>query len=309
MQFLNFSSLRPILVYAVNTILISYTAVYPVSKCRNPLLDKIFQDYNKPAIMENLLFASFITLSVMFLSAVCMLVVRRLFGHTVLALHNDVAGFIFNVIGVVYAVLLAFVVIVEWELFRDAKEKVHEEVRCMSDVFRDARIFGEPYTSTIRKDILDYSDSVINEEWRLMGKGEISSTARVRMRKIFSDVTSINPRNDYEKIWYQEIIARMNNFSDARNARLFSRNNGIPEMMWNVLIIGGFITIAFSFLFGTSNVWAQILMVSSLSGMIVLVMILIKSLDHPFEGLISVGPDDFIEQVKFFMSYYSSSSQ
>jgi hypothetical protein len=255
--------------------------------------------------MASFLVALSITLLVMAVSVVCMLVVRRLFGHAVLALHNDVAGFIFSVIGVVYAVLLAFVVVVEWELYRDANMKVHEEVRYMSDVFRDARVFGEPCTEAIRKDILDYANTVIQDEWRLMGKNEVSTAARDKMRKIFSDVATIQPRNDYEKIWYQEIISRMNSFSDARNARLFSRKNGIPEMMWNVLIIGGVITIAFSFLFGTSNAWAQMFMVSSLSGIIVLVLIMINALDHPFEGLITIGPDDFIEQVKLFVSYYS----
>jgi hypothetical protein len=36
--------------------------------------------------------------------------------------HNDVAGFIYAVLGVVYAVLLALVVIAVWEEFDAAKD-------------------------------------------------------------------------------------------------------------------------------------------------------------------------------------------
>ena len=38
--------------------------------------------------------------------------------------HNDVAGFIIAVVGVIYAVLLAFVVIVSWENFSQAESTV-----------------------------------------------------------------------------------------------------------------------------------------------------------------------------------------
>ncbi len=42
------------------------------------------------------------------------LLVRRLAGTEVLKLNNEVAGFIYAVIGVVYAVLLGFTAIIVW---------------------------------------------------------------------------------------------------------------------------------------------------------------------------------------------------
>ena len=38
--------------------------------------------------------------------------------------HNEVAGFIIAVVGVIYAVLLGFVVIVSWENFSEAEHVV-----------------------------------------------------------------------------------------------------------------------------------------------------------------------------------------
>ena len=50
--------------------------------------------------------------------------VRRWVGVEKLALNNEVAGFIFAIIGVVYAVLLAFVVIAVWEKFSEGQTSV-----------------------------------------------------------------------------------------------------------------------------------------------------------------------------------------
>ena len=49
--------------------------------------------------------------------------------------HNDVAGFIYAVVGVVYAVLLALVVIAAWEEHEVAKATVGAEANELAEVF------------------------------------------------------------------------------------------------------------------------------------------------------------------------------
>src|SRR4028119_2161350 len=49
--------------------------------------------------------------------------------------HNDVAGFIYAVVGVIYAVLLALMVIAVWEEHEEAKATVREEANGLADVF------------------------------------------------------------------------------------------------------------------------------------------------------------------------------
>src|SRR5262249_485217 len=59
-----------------------------------------------------------------FTAAACggLLVFHRLVGLEVRKAHNDLAGFTLAVIGVVYAVLLAFIAIATWEAFSKADE-------------------------------------------------------------------------------------------------------------------------------------------------------------------------------------------
>jgi prolipoprotein diacylglyceryltransferase len=56
-------------------------------------------------------------------------VVQRLVPATIRKEHNDVAGFIYAVLGVIYAVLLALVVIATWEDFGRARDTVETEAK------------------------------------------------------------------------------------------------------------------------------------------------------------------------------------
>src|SRR5215475_14331584 len=67
--------------------------------------------------------------------------VRRRFNAEVLARHNEVAGFVYAVIGVVYAVLLGFTAIIVWEQFREAEEDADREANALADLYRDAQVF------------------------------------------------------------------------------------------------------------------------------------------------------------------------
>jgi hypothetical protein len=67
----------------------------------------------------------------------------------------------------------------------------------------------------------------------------------------------------------------------------------VPAIIWAVLLGAGGITIGFSFLFGTRNVAAQVMMSSGLALTIALVMLSIMALEQPFAGINRLGPQAF----------------
>jgi hypothetical protein len=58
--------------------------------------------------------------------------------------HNDVAGFIYAVLGVAYAVLLAFVVIAVWQDYETAQTNVEREAHELAGVYFLASQLPEP---------------------------------------------------------------------------------------------------------------------------------------------------------------------
>ena len=72
-------------------------------------------------------------------------IVRRHVSLDRLSTNNEVAGFKFATVGVLYAVLLAFAVIVVWERFNDAEKYVAQEAGAAATVYSLSKgIAAEP---------------------------------------------------------------------------------------------------------------------------------------------------------------------
>ena len=101
--------------------------------------------------------------------------VRRGFTPEFLSAHNDLAGFILAVVGVVYAVLLGFVAIGVWERFDQAEVRTYHESGELVSLYRNADGFSNQ--AEVRSAIRTYVDFVITAEWPAMQEGRLSPRA------------------------------------------------------------------------------------------------------------------------------------
>src|SRR5215207_349137 len=72
--------------------------------------------------------------------------------------HNDVAGFIYAALGVIYAVLLALVVIAVWEEYDAASVTVEQEANAVAEIFWLAHRLPEPEGSHIQELARSYAE-------------------------------------------------------------------------------------------------------------------------------------------------------
>ena len=219
-----------------------------------------------------------------------LMIVRRSVALSTLERHNDVAGFIIAVIGVLYAVLLAFVVVISWQNFDHAHQIASGEAELVSGLYRDASAF-QPQTAGIRQDLDTYARSVVTKEWPAMAKHQREDRRTdAALDAIWAGYRGFTPQNPTQEAFYADSIRRLNDLQSHREDRLDSASSTLPGQLWWVLIAGGVITIGFTYFFGVRNLGAQILMVASLAGMISLTLFLILSLDLPFSGDLAVRP-------------------
>ncbi len=223
----------------------------------------------------------------------CALVVRRAVGVDALLQHNDVAGFIYSVVGVIYAVLLGFTAIIVWEQYRDALDRVEQEANALVDLYRDSRSFPLEVRDAVALRVGTYARLVVEKEWPAMAAGESSAEARDAFDGLWQTYHEFEPADDNRRLWYGESLQRLNALSDSRRSRLLSARSGVATVMWGVLIVGGAITIGFSFLFGTRNARSQVIMTASLALTIGVVLLSIVALQNPFAGISRVDPEPF----------------
>src|SRR5579872_2619180 len=73
------------------------------------------------------------------------LLAHRYLPQSVLDQHNEIAGFVFAVVGVVYAVLLAFLAIGVWEHFQSSEESTYQEASSLTVVYRKSDLFAQDH--------------------------------------------------------------------------------------------------------------------------------------------------------------------
>lgn len=218
-------------------------------------------------------------------------VVGRFTSREIRTAHNDRAGFILAVIGVVYAVLLAFVAIGTWERFEQAEVRSYDEAGSLATVYRDAGSF--PDGARLRAILRAYVTSVIRDEWPRMQRGEKSQLSNALLEAADRDVRALPAGSPRLADIQTQMLAAMDAALMDRQTRLTVDSNGINGIMWTVLIAGAVVTVAFTYLFGFEKTLMQELMIGGLSFLIGLVLFLVMALDYPFRGSISVEPEAF----------------
>jgi Ca2+/Na+ antiporter len=231
-----------------------------------------------------------------------LILVQRVVPIEIRKQHNDVAGFIYAVVGIAYAVLLGLVVIAVWEQFQEARDTAEREANELAELFWLGHRLPETEGHRLQELTRSYARVVVAEEWPLMARGESSPRAWELIDEIRLTVQDMNPDTEAEQVLYDQGLERVHDLADARRDRLVEAHEGIPTILWAVLVVGAFVAVGFTYLFGLDDTTTHTLMVALLALVIGLVLFTIGSLEYPYSGNVRLGPDPFELVLKRFAS-------
>ena len=217
--------------------------------------------------------------------------IRRKVHAAELKANHDIAGFTFGVVGVVYAVLLGFVVINVWEDFSSSQELCEDEANRIINVYRDVSVLPGAERVAIHHNLRSYADSIVKEEWKDLAEGKESKNVERLLNETWNALHSARVTTDKEKIFYQSAISRLSDADNLRAKRILSSRRSLHPLLYLALIAGGMLSTAFVYFFAHERMFAQILIIGSLSFIVSLFIFLIITIDNPFVGNFSIKPD------------------
>jgi hypothetical protein len=207
--------------------------------------------------------------------------------------QNDVAGYLFSAVGVIFAVILGFVVIVVWQKYDATVANVDAERSAVSDLYRTVGGFSEPDRSAIRSGLAAYVGSVIRDEWPQMSQ-YTNVAAPPLLEDVARRVDTFVPHNAGQADAHQAAIVQVVQLFDARRQRLIQSAPSVPIVLWVALVAGALSMLSFAYLFGVENHPAQLFMTAILAGLIAIFFIVIYEFDHPFAGSVSISDDGWV---------------
>ncbi len=113
-----------------------------------------------------------------------------------------------------------------------------------------------------------------------MREGRSSPRVEAKLDELRQSVQRYEPHTDAQDALYSEALSEVADLEENREFRLVSVNEGIPYIVWVVPVVGGVLTVGFTYLFGMEILHA------------------IGVLDYPFNSGVRVEPDAFEQVVR-----------
>ena len=227
-------------------------------------------------------------------SLLALLLIRRLVPHERLAPHNDVSGFVYAVIGVVYAVIVALVLVSAWEQYSDAETGARHEADALGNLHRIAEGLPEPSRGTLQAATLEYATTVIVDEWPAMRDGDSPGARELANTDVlWSALRQFDVTTQKEQNLHAAALEQLDALSAQRRERLAQAESGLLGIMWAVMIGGSILTVLFPCLFGVEDGRLHALIVAILAATVGLLMLTVYQLNYPFEGAVHIEPVGF----------------
>lgn len=217
--------------------------------------------------------------------------VRKRYESDVLKENHEVAAVIFNAFGILYAVVVAFVVFVVWGRYDDASKNFELEASQTADIFFISKAFPDSTSKQIKQALYEYGSSVTEDEFLNMSRGQASPKTIDAVKKLNQIFLGMDVKTLPNTIVYEEAFKRLNDLGQYRRLRVFAAKDGVPTVIWIVLILGAMIMVSYTYFFTIRRALPQNLMTAALTITLTLILFLVFILDHPFSGSTSVSSD------------------
>lgn len=208
--------------------------------------------------------------------------------------EHDVIGFAFQVVGLVYGVMLGFVLSMIWGQYSHTADVATAEGVNLRILYYKSYALPATNQVPIRQALLTYAHAVAEDEWITLRRAQESPLAQKAIMDLWKHYYAVQPGNEVEKLWLRESLNTLNDTTTQRRMRMQAAEQSVPPIMWELLVCGGILTVCFMFIFGIERFRFHLLMTWSLLFLIMLILFIICELDNPFWGDPHIAPDAFL---------------
>ncbi len=211
---------------------------------------------------------------------------------------NESVGLTYAIVAVIFAVLVAVIVVDVWETAAKADEIATGEANQLSSLVLDSSGLPTDMSEAVHRRVDKYIDTVVKTEWPAQQGGHQDEKTYERGWKILahmsSELATFEPKTMGENATKAQMLKSVNELIKARRVRILAAADHLPDIIWLILIIAGMVSVFYTYLFGAHTFWIHMAITGLIAATISLVFVLIIALDFPFRGDVSVSDEAFL---------------
>jgi hypothetical protein len=227
-------------------------------------------------------------------AAVASHIVSRLVSLEARLNHYAVGSQVFLQLGVMFAVLLAFVFSEVWGEYNTADQAINGECGALHGAAMLANALPNAAGRPVNRAIIVYTNAVVEKEWPLMAKRQRSPEAAQDFRVAFDLAARLHSTQPSDVAIQGQMLSLLSQAHAYRETRTFQVRRNLPMAMWVVLSVLAAFLIGFVLFAGIEGP-GHMLFASAFTGCTVMVLVLVRLLDFPFEGALTLSNGDFVK--------------
>jgi Protein of unknown function (DUF4239) len=206
---------------------------------------------------------------------------------------DRVLGYAISSYGLFYGILLALVAVSVYQNFTEVHGAVLGETSALAALYRDVSGFPHADAVPLQTGLRDYVHTVITHDWPLQQQGIVPNDGTVAVDAFQRRLLAIEPKTAGQQALLTQTIGAFNDFVVARRARVDDTTLSLPSLLWGVLWVGAAINAVMLSLIQVKKLTIHLVMSGLIALYVGLLIYVTASMDHPYSGGISIGPDAF----------------
>ncbi len=223
--------------------------------------------------------------------------IRRFVPATREEFNSEIVAAMLGVLAALFGLLLAFVVVIEYQNFLDAKGNVDTEADSLAAIVRDSHAFPEPGGARIRRAVGVYDRAVVEDEWPRLRNGKSSSKASAALDGIYVAFRQARLPSHQARSFYDDSVHQLNVALEARRNRLGDSTGGLPPDISALIIVGSIAIIGYATLVGSRSFWFHAIGAGLIAVVVTFSLIVLVDLNYPFSGDVGIDPGPFEQGV------------
>jgi Protein of unknown function (DUF4239) len=222
------------------------------------------------------------------------LVIDRIMGRYVTpdvrGRAGPTAAVIVGLLAAIYAVLVAFIIVTQYNQLRAANEQVAAKAAALTAMSENSRVFPEAEGRVLRGTVDDYVRSVVDTSFPALArtsKPELISDQK--LEQMFRALIAIEPASPAQSAAFSQTLDRLDEVAETKARIVNSAGETIPWPLVLLLALMGITLLVVSSVLDTRHRRSHLLILSALALLVSLTLALVVSLNYPFDGILPIN--------------------
>jgi len=119
--------------------------------------------------------------------------------HHVNVSYNDIVGYYFGAITLLYGITLGLLMVGDWTTLTETQEKVDHEASTLAAFYLDVSRYPEPHRGRLQNDLRRYTREVIDVAWPEQQNGIIPRGNVANVATLANDLAAFEPASEEQE--------------------------------------------------------------------------------------------------------------